>query len=137
MSVATMPGINVKTTGVHHVTLRSTDLARSRVFYAERLGFPIVLDTPELFIFVAGSTAIGVRAPTDQTLASDAFDPFRVGLDHIALGCADKAELRRVADALTAAGVEHTGVKMDATLEKEYLAFKDPDGMKWELYMAA
>ena len=135
MTVATMPGINVKTTGVHHVTLRSTDLARSRVFYAERLGFPVVLDTQELFIFLAGSTAIGVRAPAEQTPASDSFDPFRVGLDHIALACGDKTELRRVAAALTVAGVEHTGVKMDPTLQKEYLAFKDPDGMKWELYM--
>jgi catechol 2,3-dioxygenase-like lactoylglutathione lyase family enzyme len=91
--------------------------------------------TPELFIFLAGGTAIGVRAPAEQTPASDAFDPFRVGLDHIALACADKAELRRVAEELTVAGVEHTGVKMDPTLQKEYLAFKDPDGMKWELYM--
>jgi catechol 2,3-dioxygenase-like lactoylglutathione lyase family enzyme len=136
MTVAAAPGINMKTTGVHHVTLRSTDVARSRVFYGERLGFPIVLDSPELFIFLAGSTAIGIRAPTDQTPANDSFDPFRVGLDHIALACNDTQELRRVAEALTSVGVEHTGVKMDPTLQKEYLAFKDPDGVKWELYMA-
>jgi catechol 2,3-dioxygenase-like lactoylglutathione lyase family enzyme len=137
MTLATAPGINMKTTGVHHVALRSTDIARSRVFYAERLGFPVVLDTPEMFIFLAGSTAIAIRAPADQTPTNDSFDPFRVGLDHIALACNDKEELRRVAQALTSVGVEHTGVKMDPTLQKEYLAFRDPDGMKWELYMAA
>lgn len=137
MATATAAGINIRTTGVHHVALRSTDIARSRVFYAERLGFPVVVDTPELFIFLAGSTAIGIRAPAEQTQANDVFDPFRVGLDHIALSCSEKSELLRVAEALTSAGVEHTGVKLDATLQKEYLAFKDPDGMKWELYMAA
>jgi catechol 2,3-dioxygenase-like lactoylglutathione lyase family enzyme len=136
MTVATMPGINVKTSGVHHISLRSTDLARSRAFYAELLGFPVILEAPEMFIFLAGSTAISIRAPADQTPRSDTFNPFRVGLDHIALACGEKAELRRVADALTAAGVENTGVKLDPTLKKDYLAFKDPDRMQWELYMA-
>ena len=40
MTVAVMQGIAMKTTGVHHVALRSTDLARAKVFYIERLGFP-------------------------------------------------------------------------------------------------
>jgi hypothetical protein len=34
------------------------------------------------------------------------------------------------------AGVENTGVKIDPTLGKEYIAFKDPDRMAWELSMA-
>jgi catechol 2,3-dioxygenase-like lactoylglutathione lyase family enzyme len=131
-----VPRIGLQTTGVHHVAIRSTDLARSKVFYIERLGFPLLMETPELFLFAAGQTAFGVRGPAEHTAANDAFDPFRVGLDHIALACTDAAELRRVADALTAGGVENTGVKTDPTLQKEYVAFKDPDGIKWELYMA-
>lgn len=55
------------------------------------------------------------------------YNPFRVGLDHIALACDDEAELERVAKALTEAGVENTGVKSYATLDKRYVAFKDPD----------
>jgi len=128
--------IGVRTTGVHHVSIRCTDLARARLFYIERLGFPVLLEKPDVFIFAAGSTAFGVRAPAPTTSADDAFDPFRVGLDHIALACDDARELRRVADALAVAGIESTGVKLDATLGKEYVAFKDPDGIKWELYMA-
>ena len=127
--------IGVRTAGVHHVAIRCTDIARARLFYVERLGFPVLLDTPELFIFAAGQTAIGVRAPGATTSADDVFDPFRVGLDHIALACDDAKELRRVAEGLAAAGIESTGVKMDPTLGKEYVAFKDPDGVKWELYM--
>jgi glyoxylase I family protein len=63
-------------------------------------------------------------------------DPLRVGLDHLAIACQDEAELNRVATALTQAGIENTGVKKDETLGKRYVAFKDPDRIAWELYMA-
>jgi hypothetical protein len=32
--------------------------------------------------------------------------------------------------------IENTGVKFEPTLQREYVAFNDPDGVKWELYMA-
>jgi glyoxylase I family protein len=136
MTATVTQGICMRTTGVHHVSLRSTDLERAKVFYIERLGFPLLLETGELFLFLAGGTAIGVRGPAPNTSLEDAFDPFRVGLDHVALGCTDAQELHRVAAALTQAGIEHTGVKTDALLQREYVAFKDPDGIKWELYSA-
>lgn len=129
-------GIQIKTPGLHHVALRSTDLARSRVFYIERLGFPVLLEDREIFIFGAGGTAVAVRGPDAQTGANDAFNPYRVGLDHLALACADENELRRVARELTAIGINNTGVRTDATLDKPYVAFKDPDGISWELYMS-
>jgi len=128
--------INIKTPGVHHVALRSTNLERSKRFYAETLGFPVLLEKPNLFIFGAGSTAVAVRGPEAGTPPGDVFNPFRVGLDHISLACADAAELERVAKALSSAGVENTGVKLDETLGKRYVAFKDPDRIAWEFYMA-
>jgi catechol 2,3-dioxygenase-like lactoylglutathione lyase family enzyme len=128
--------IAMTTRGVHHVALRSTDLIRSRRFYAETLGFPIVLDTPAIFLFLAGQTAIAVRGPDTQTPDADVFSPFRAGLDHLALACADERELERVAAALAAANVDNTGVKLDPTLNRRYVAFKDPDRIAWELYMA-
>ena len=128
--------INLSTPGVHHLALRATDLARSRRFYADLLGFPVVIESPELFIFLAGGTAIAVRGPQAATAAGDTFDPFRVGLDHIALGCADEAELERVAAALAGARVENTGIRLDPTLQQRYVAFKDPDRIAWEFYMA-
>jgi catechol 2,3-dioxygenase-like lactoylglutathione lyase family enzyme len=127
--------INIKTTGIHHVALRSSDMERSKRFYTETLGFELALETPELFLFRVGGAAFGVRDRDAQTPAGDKFNPFRVGLDHIALACDDEAELERVANALTEAGVENTGVKTDATLGKRYVAFKDPDRISWELYM--
>jgi glyoxylase I family protein len=127
--------LNIKTPGIHHIALRCTDFARAKRFYIETLGFPLIADVPNLFLFLAGGTAIGVRGPEAQTQNGDQFNPFRVGLDHIALGCEDEQELERVAAALQQAGVENTGVKLDETLGKKYVAFKDPDRISWEYYM--
>ncbi len=126
--------INIQTPGLHHIALRCTDLARSRAFYHDTLGFPIALEVPDLFIFVAGGTFIGVRGPA-QEAGEKVFSPFNVGIDHMALGCTDEAELHRVAQALADANIENTGVKFDATLGKNYVAFKDPDRIAWEFYM--
>ncbi len=126
--------INIQTPGIHHIALRCTDLERSKAFYHGLLGFPIALEVPGLFIFVAGGTFIGVRGPGD-TEGARSFNPFSVGLDHMALGCTDEAELQRVAQALEDANVENTGIKLDATLGKNYVAFKDPDRISWEFYM--
>lgn len=129
-------GININTAGVHHVALRSADFERSKHFYTETLGFKVALEAPNIFIFFAGATAFAVRGPEASTNKDDVFNPFRVGLDHVALACGDESELARVAAALSAAGVENTGVKLDETLGKRYVAFKDPDRIAWELYMA-
>ena len=128
--------VNIKTTGVHHVALRVSDITRAKRFYTETLGFPVLMDSPELVLFLAGGTAFGLRAPSDQTPAGDRFSPHRVGIDHIALACTEETELERVAKALADAGIENTGAKTDETLGKRYVAFKDPDRIAWELYMA-
>ncbi len=101
--------ISLQTSGVHHVTLRSTDLQRSRRFYVETLGFPVALEAPNLIVTLAGATAVVLRGPDAQTPTGDVFNPFRVGLDHVALACTDETELERVGSALSKAGVENTG----------------------------
>jgi hypothetical protein len=59
-------------------------------------------------------------------------------LDHLALACRDEAGLHKAASALTAAGVEHSGVKAEPSLAgRKYIAFKDPDRIAWEFYMTA
>src|SRR5437870_10430864 len=98
--------INIKTAGVHHVTLRVADFRRARQFYAETLGFPVALEQPDLLVILAGNTAVGIRAPAKGTPKGDTYNPFRVGLDHLAVACQDETELTRVAKALTQAGIE-------------------------------
>ena len=127
--------VGIKTPGVHHVALRVSDFDRAKKFYLDTLGFPLAMEAPNLFLFMAGNTAFGVRGPDSQTAAGDTFDPYRVGLDHVALACEDEHELERVAAKLAEAQVENTGVKMDESLGKKYVAFKDPDRIAWEFYM--
>ena len=128
--------IQPKTNGLSHVALRVMDFARSKAFYQDVLGLPLALETPEVLGFTVGSVFIGFKlaAPADPTATT--FTPFNVGLDHIAIACEDEAELHRVADALQAAGVENTGIKTDTLVPKQYVAFKDPDRISWEFYMA-
>jgi hypothetical protein len=57
------------------------------------------------------SMSIGLQTP-------GVFNPFRVGLDHLALACAQEQELERVAAALARADVPSTGVKTDEVLGK-------------------
>lgn len=128
--------IALKTPGIHHLALRVTDLERAKEFYLDKLGFNKILETEGLCIFLVGSTPIGLRAADKSTPAGDRFDPHRVGLDHVAVTCEDEGELERAADALKRAGIDNTGVKRDDVLGKLYVAFKDPDGIKWEYYMA-
>lgn len=128
--------INIKTSGVHHVSLRVSDLERSKKFYCETLGFKHLMDAENITLFLAGGTAFGLRGSTEQMPKGDKFNPHRLGMDHIALACTDASELKRVADALSAAGIENTGAKRDETLGKDYVAFKDPDRIAWEFYMA-
>lgn len=127
--------INIKTSGIHHVVLRVTDLERSKIFYNETLGFKNVMETPGLFIFMAGSTAVGILGPTHETSSTDVFSPFRVGLDHLSFVCDSEEELSRVAAELEDNGIWNTGVKVDKTLGKKYVAFKDPDRISLEFYM--
>jgi len=128
--------VDIKTSGVHHVALRVSDLPRAKQFYTETLGFPLLMEAENIVLFRAGGTAFGLRGPTEQMPARDAFNPHRIGVDHIALACTEEGELERVAGALAKAGIENTGAKMDETLGKRYVAFKDPDRIAWEFYMA-
>ena len=126
--------IEIQTPGVHHIAVRVTSMETSRAFYIDQLGFKAVIDTPDLLIFFAGTTAIAIKGPEGKVEASDRFNPYRVGLDHIALGCDDRSELERVAQALDHHQIENTGIKLDETLQKDYVAFKDPDRISWEFY---
>jgi glyoxylase I family protein len=128
--------IQPKTKGLSHVALRTSNFARAKAFYHDLLGLPIALETPEILGFQVGEVFLGFKLAQPQDPANLTFTPFNVGLDHIAIKCEDEAELHRVADALQAAGVENTGVKTDTVQPKQYVAFKDPDRIQWEFYMA-
>ncbi|MES1213920.1 MAG: VOC family protein [Bacteroidota bacterium] len=125
-----------KTPGIHHIALRCMDFDVTKNFYTNIIGIPLVIDVPGLIIFAAGNVFIAFKqaGPRDDNYTS--FSPFEVGLDHVAMTCETEDELHRFAKGLADAGVENTGVKMDEALQKLYVAFKDPDRIQWEFYMA-
>ena len=125
--------IQPQTPGIHHIALRCKDFSVTKNFYGDVLGLPLVLDTPDLIGFMAGQVFVGFRQA--EVSADSVFTPFNIGLDHVALICETEEELHRFANGLAGAGVWNTGVKMDETLQKRYVAFKDPDRIQWEFYM--
>ncbi len=120
---------------IHHICLRSMDFNVTKNFYGNTLGWKLVIDTPELIIFMAGSVFIAFKKADPRDTQYSTFSPFEVGLDHIAITCETEEELLRFTKKITDAGVENTGVKLDGALNKLYVAFKDPDRIAWEFYM--
>ena len=125
-----------KTPGIHHIGLRSMDFNVTKNFYSDIIGLPLVVDKPGLIIFAAGNVFIAFKKAEPRDKNYSFFSPFEVGLDHIAMTCESEDELQRFAKGLADAGIENTGVKMDENLRKLYVAFKDPDRIQWEFYMA-
>jgi catechol 2,3-dioxygenase-like lactoylglutathione lyase family enzyme len=120
---------------IHHIGLRSMNFDVTKDFYQTKLGWKLVMDNPDLIIFLAGSVFIAFKKAEPRDKQYSSFSPFEVGLDHIAITCETEEELNRFAKKLADAGIENTGVKTDATLNKLYVAFKDPDRIAWEFYM--
>lgn len=128
--------INPSVPGVHHICLRSTDFDVTKQFYTDIIGWPLVVNTPDLIIFSTGSVFIAFKQAEPRNEQYFTFSPFEVGLDHIALTCESEEELGRYAKGLADAKVDNTGVKLDTALNKMYVAFKDPDRIQWEFYMS-
>jgi catechol 2,3-dioxygenase-like lactoylglutathione lyase family enzyme len=124
----------MRTGGLHHVSIRTTDLARAKRFYTETIGFQQVLETDGAVLLNAHGTVLGLLGAAPETSPNDRFDPFRVGLDHLALAVANAELLHELKHQLDAAGVRNNGVEDDTLTGARYIAFYDPDGIAWELY---
>lgn len=136
----------IATTGLHHLRLTVTNLARSRAFYSEVLGFTVVAESPgspddpavrtdpdQLYggcVFQAHGMFIGLRPVADPT---DRFNSERVGLDHLSLSVPSRADLDQAAERLTARQIPHGEVRELPPFGIAILSFSDPDGIHLEL----
>lgn len=82
-------------------------------------------------ILTNGSMLIGLR-PVDPARAGDAFDPLRVGLDHVSFTLASRAELDEAVATLDSLGVQHGEVRVLNGFGHAFCAFFDPDGIALE-----
>ena len=95
--------------GWSHLGLRVTNLARAKRFYVDTIGCPFVRETEgAVFVTVSGMLIALLGADT-HTPSEDHFDPFRVGLDHLALVVEDTNKLADLQRELDAAGVRNNG----------------------------
>ncbi len=120
-----------------HVALTVRDLAVSVPWYESLFdGAPVIdEDTdPDLHhtVYLVGNgTLIGLHQHA-RPLGPETFSEFRVGLDHVAFGCADRQELEKWALRLDELGIDHAGIK-DATYGSG-VSFRDPDGIALEFF---
>jgi glyoxylase I family protein len=120
-----------------HVALTVRDLAVSVPFYEDLFDADPVLDEdtdPDFHhtvYMIGNNTLIGLHQHKTPAPA-EPFSEFRVGLDHIGFGCANRAELEKWARRLDELGVEHGGIK-DASYGSG-VSFRDPDGITLEFF---
>jgi catechol 2,3-dioxygenase-like lactoylglutathione lyase family enzyme len=120
--------------GLSHLGLRVTDLARAKRFYVDTLGCQLVREIDGAVLINVYGTLFALYGDDSHTYKKDHFDPFRVGLDHIALAIQDSNILEVLKQDLDAAGVHNNGVEVDPETHDRYISFYDPDGIAWELY---
>ena len=119
--------------GFSHVELTVTSCERSAAWYQEVLGFRLMTqvqeDRFEVFVMMHPSGAV-VDVLTHHETPHERFDERRVGLDHLSMQVADRAELERWVEHLDRCGVAHTGI-IDAI--GPTVVFRDPDNIQLEL----
>jgi glyoxylase I family protein len=122
----------------HHITLRVTDLRRSRAFYEGVLGLTVDQDFPgeKLRLRLNGTTTrLVLKPPLPGTPINDRFAEQRIGLDHVAIGV-PVGEAARLVKLLDDAGVANSGIKADP-VGPVMITFRDLDNIQWEFFEQA
>jgi glyoxylase I family protein len=120
---------------IAHVAVTVTDLDVSEAWYTDVLGVGPVLDEDtgpfRHIVYQLGTTLLGLHGFPDLH-SKERFDERTPGLDHIAFGCASRAELVEWAARLDELGIAH-GPIVDAGYGSG-LSFRDPDNIALELF---
>ena len=124
--------------GVHHVAVIASDYARSKRFYTETLGLPVVAET---YRAARDSYKLDLALPDGSQIELFTFPdapprpsrPEAQGLRHLALAVDDLDAA--VAD-LEAGGVAVEPVRVDELTGRRFTFFADPDDLPLELYEA-
>jgi glyoxylase I family protein len=127
-------------TGFHHVAINVRDIERSVQWYADVLDFAPLFpyDTDDFarrILRHPSGLVLGISRHNHPDADSD-FSERRTGLDHLAFGVESHAALEAWATRLDAAGVPHSGIKATPATGSALIAFRDPDNIQLELYVA-
>lgn len=122
--------------GIHHVALICSDYQRSKQFYSETLGLPILA---EHYRAARQSWKLDLQLPDGSQLELFSFvgapprpsRPEALGLRHLAFAVTD---LDAWLGYLQQQGVATEPVRVDEYTGKRFTFFQDPDGLPLELY---
>ena len=122
--------------GLHHVAIIASDYPRSKHFYTEVLGLPVIA---EVYREARDSWKLDLRLADDMQIELFSFPappprvsrPEACGLRHLALRVADIEEAVRH---LQQHGVELEAIRVDEYTGKRFTFFADSDGLPLELY---
>jgi catechol-2,3-dioxygenase len=122
---------------LNHVALTVRDMTVSGPWYRRLLGTDPVVDEHtaagfrHLVWILDGGTLLGIHQH-EHPAPDERFSEFRVGLDHVGFGCADRAALETWMDRLNELRIQHGGI-VDAGYGSG-LSFRDPDGIALEFF---
>lgn len=121
---------------IHHIAIIVSDYPRSKDFYVNKLGFPVIRENyrPD-----KGDWKLDLRINDDTELEifGVANPPARVtrpeaaGLRHLAFRVEN---IERTAAELEALGIPVEPIRMDAYSGRKFTFFADPDGLPLELH---
>ena len=120
-----------------HVAVTVRDLSVSVPWYETLLDAKPVLDEDtdsdfhHTVYMIGNGTLIGLHQHV-KVAPDEKFSEFRVGLDHVSFGCADRAELEKWTRRLDELGIDHGEIK-DAPYGSG-VSFRDPDGIALEFF---
>jgi catechol-2,3-dioxygenase len=124
--------------GIAHIAVTVTDLERSTRWYSALFSAEPVLDEDEqttggfhhTVFALGGGQLLGLHL--HEQAGGQSFDEHDAGLDHVAFGCADRAELETWLNHLDELGVANGGI-VDAHYGSG-LSFRDPDNIALEFF---
>ncbi|OLB80044.1 MAG: hypothetical protein AUI14_08235 [Actinobacteria bacterium 13_2_20CM_2_71_6] len=126
--------------GIHHVALNVRDLDAAVRWYHDVLDFSLLFpwdaDSFERRLMRHPSGVIIGLTKHKHTDAEAEFNERRTGLDHLAFAVRTRADLEAWSARLTDAGVTHSGIKVTSATGFTLIAFRDPDNIQLEMYLA-
>lgn len=128
--------MTMPTTGaVNHVALTVTDMARSRSFYENLLGFEFVMEFGPKYLFSNGELILALNPAPDleQAIPNDRFSESRVGLDHISFNVESLEAMERARQWLDDNNVSRGEIRDLGDLGIYVMAFRDPDNIQLEI----
>lgn len=124
---------NVEFTGIHHVKLPVSDLARSREWYERVLGYTVKLEFPDANGVVRGvggrlpGAGVGIALRQNERAAAG-----NAGFDPVSFAIADRTAAEAWAAHFDALGVRHSEIR--AATHGWVVDVYDPDGLTIRLY---